>query len=93
MALDDFDTEDDSGKQDVDVSIDEDINDLLSQPRLNRRRGPYMTQRTYDKLKAASEVYDMSVQDVLDVILELTLDEEGSVKDKHSVLKNELSNL
>lgn len=66
------------------------LKDMSSDSRSNRKRGPYIDAEAYQRLKDASDVYDMTVQDMLDELLFTTLDGDGRVKDPHSVLRNEL---
>jgi hypothetical protein len=67
-------------------------NIMTSTSRSERTRGPYIDDKAYEKLKKASNNYDMTVQDTIDLLLHTTLNDEGNVRQQHSVLRNEMKN-
>ena len=66
--------------------------EMTDSNRRKRKRGPYMDAEAYERLKKASEEYDMSVKDTIDKLMLDVINEEGRVKEPHSVLRNKMNN-
>jgi hypothetical protein len=67
-----------------------DIKKMSTNSRSDRKRGPYIDPEAYERLKDASQHYDMTIQEMLDQLLLTTLDDNGEIKRPHSVLRNQI---
>lgn len=68
------------------------IKEMTQHSRAERKRGPYMDADAYGRLSDAADRYDMTIQDMLDELITSTINEDGKVKEPHSlsVLRNDL---